>query len=102
MSDDRSSQSHRSTKTAPRGDPGAVAYGYFKLIDGVVIMTDADGNPAGGETGKKFSRELRPNEDPVGVACGMTRELRLAFRSGEQRVKGFDGPLIYRRNGSIV
>jgi hypothetical protein len=75
----------------PRGqDPGQVAYGYYKVEDNTVIMTDADGNPAGAETGKTFSRRLGPGEDPVGVACRMTRDLRTAFRSGSDRKDGFE------------
>jgi hypothetical protein len=89
----------------PRGqDPGQVAYGFYKVEDNTVIMTDADGNPAGAETGKTFSRKLRAGEDPVGAACTMTRDLRSAFRSGSDRMDGFEPGrrLHYPRNGSIV
>lgn len=83
----------------PKKDfPGRVAYGFFVVKDGVVVMTDADGKEAGAdETGKKWRHTLRPGEDPRSVASRMTRELRLALRPGGRAVvNGFDGPLTYQ------
>lgn len=79
--------------------PGSVAFGFYKVVDGVVIMTDPDGNPAGDETGKKFSHKLGPNEDARAVACKLTRELRLALRGTDVPVNGFErGPIAYPKD----
>ena len=45
----------------PKGNfLGQVAYGWYTLQDGVVTLTDREGNPAGEETGRKFTPSLRP------------------------------------------
>jgi hypothetical protein len=38
--------------------PGQVTYGWYTLQDGVVTLTDREGNPAGEETGRKFTHKL--------------------------------------------
>jgi hypothetical protein len=85
----------------PRGNfPGMVVYGYYTLIDGVVTMTDAKGEPAEDGIGKRYTHKLMPNEDAKGVACRMTRKLRLALRGdGPASVSGFDAPLKYPKMG---
>src|SRR5262249_45943540 len=87
---------------APRGSfPGAVTYGYYTVEDVIVTMTDKDGVPAGLEIGKTLSHRLKSGEDPRAWAAKMTRDLREEFRGGEC-VFGFDGPLQYRKDGSII
>ena len=67
---------------------GKVAYGFYKVVDGEVVLTDAAGNPAGTETGKKYRRKLKPGESETAVACILTRELRDAFRDASAPVAG--------------
>jgi len=80
----------------PKGNfPGQVAYGWYTLQDGVVTLTDREGNPAGEETGRKLTHKLAPGEDARAVACKLTKELRLALRGNSAPVAGFEGPINY-------
>ena len=81
----------------PRGsDPGAVVLGFYIVKDNTVIMTDADGNEAGLETGRRFTHRLQESEDARSWACKMTKELRLAFQGSDGgSVHGFSGPIQY-------
>jgi len=80
----------------PKGNyPGQVTYGWYTLQDGVVTLTDRDGNPAGEETGRKFTHKLAPGENARAVACKLTKELRLLLRGNSAPVAGFEGPIIY-------
>jgi hypothetical protein len=83
-------------------DPGQVAEGAFIVEDGVVILTDRDGNPARDSSGKYYKQKLADGENPKVIAGRLTRELRLALRGKDAPVRGFDGPLQYRRDGSVV
>jgi len=74
---------------------GQVTYGWYTLQDGVVTLTDRDGNPAGEETGRKFTYKLDPGEDARAVACRLTKELRLALRSNSAPVTSFEGQINY-------
>jgi hypothetical protein len=56
--------------------PGQVTYGWYALQDGVITLTDREGNPAGEETGRKFTYKLAPGEDAHAIACKLTKELR--------------------------
>jgi hypothetical protein len=79
----------------PKGSyPGQVTYGWYTLQDDVVTLTDREGNPAGEETGRKFTHRLAPGEDARAIACKLTKELRLALR-GNSAPAGFDGPINY-------
>jgi hypothetical protein len=73
--------------------PGQITYGRYTLLDGVVTLTDREGDPAGEETGRKFSHKLAPGEDARAVACKLTKELRLALRGNSAPVAGFEGPI---------
>jgi hypothetical protein len=77
------------------GFPGQVAYGWYTLQDGVVTLTDREGNPAGEETGRKFIYKLAPGEDARTIACKRTNELRLALRGNSAPVAGFEGKINY-------
>ena len=80
----------------PKGNfLGQVAYGWYTLQDGVVTLTDRQGNPAGEETGRKFTHKLAPGEDARAVACKLTKELRLALRGNSAPDAGFEGPINY-------
>ena len=80
----------------PKGNfPGQVCYGWYVIADGVVTLTDREGNPAGEETGRKFTHKLAPGEDARAIACKLTKELRLALRGTSAPVAGFDGEINY-------
>ena len=80
----------------PKGNfLGQVAYGWYTLQDGVVTLTDRKGNPAGEETGRKFTHKLAPGEDARAVACKLTKELRLLLRGNSAPVAGFEGQINY-------
>jgi hypothetical protein len=79
----------------PRGVfPGRVVFGYYKVENDTVIMTDKDGNPAGLETGKTWSRRLKPGDSAHVIAVNLTKDLRNEFKGG-QSVSGFSGPIPY-------
>ena len=73
---------------APRGrDPGAVAVGWYCVVDNAVVLTDEDGRPLGSD-----KRCLNPGEDVHLVACRLVRR----GQSGG-RLSGFNGPMNYPR-----
>ncbi len=75
---------------------GKVGFGYYIIVDGELILTDADGIPAGSETGKKFRHKLQPSESETAIASMLTRELTYTFRDSKAQVSGFEpGPLNY-------
>ena len=80
----------------PKGTfPGQVTYGWYTVQDGVVALTDREGNPAGEETGRKFTHKLAPDEDARAVACKLTKELRLLLRGNSAPPAGFEGQIDY-------
>ena len=83
--------------------PGQSSLGYYTLENDTVVMTDARGEPARDPDGKYYKQALKPGENPKVIACRLARELRLALRGGKNApVRGFDGPLQYQRDGSVV
>ena len=80
----------------PKGNfRGQVCYGWYTLQDGVVTLTDREGNPAGDETGRRFTHKLAPGEDARAIACKLTKELRLVLRGNSAPVAGFEGEINY-------
>jgi hypothetical protein len=80
----------------PKGEfPGQVAEGAYIVKDGLVILTDRDGNPARDGDGKFYKRKLADGENPKVIAGRLTRELRTALRGKNAPVNGFDGPIRY-------
>jgi hypothetical protein len=78
----------------PRGDfPGRTAEGRYTHEDGIVTLVDHFGNPVRGSDGKTYTKKIRPEENPRGIAGRMTREF-IAARRGKT-VDGFDGPIAY-------
>jgi hypothetical protein len=63
--------------------------------DGVVTLTDREGNSAGEETGRKFTHKLAPAEDARAIACKLTKELRQVLRGNSAPVAGFEGQINY-------
>jgi hypothetical protein len=84
-------------------DPGQVAEGAFIVEDGVVILTDRDGNPARDDDGKFYKRKLADGQNPKVIAGRLTRELRSALRGKNAPTNGFDGPIHYPKSwGSVA
>ena len=70
---------------APRGTfPGEVAIGYYCVVDGYVVLTDADGKPLGSDKCDIGSGDARV------IACRMVRS-----RKGSASAS-FNRPISYR------
>jgi hypothetical protein len=71
---------------APRGsDLGRVEIGYYCVVDGFVVLTDADGKPLGSD-----KRQIDPGGDAHLIACRMVRNNRKGRASSD-----FNRPLVY-------
>ena len=69
----------------PKGNfPGKIAEGYYCVVDGYVVLTDANGKPIGSE-----KRQIDGGDARL-IACRMVR-------SNESRasVNGFNRPISY-------
>jgi hypothetical protein len=75
MSDVQRVQVYLSHPTGP-DDLGQVTFGFFKVEDGVLIMTDEQGNPMRKINGEIFSRKLGPDDNPCSIAGVLTKEIR--------------------------
>jgi hypothetical protein len=85
----------------PKGEfPGQTAEGMFIVEDGVVILTDREGNPARDGDGKYYKQKLADGQNPKVIAGRLTRELRTALR-GKNAVNGFDGPITYPKSYAV-
>ena len=58
------------TEAATESSPGAIAEGFFDLIDNNVVVTDLQGHPVGKE-------ELKPGDNPTVIAKRILRRARL-------------------------
>ena len=77
-------------------DPGQLSLGYYTVVDGVVTMTDAKGNPAHDDSGKVYTQKLAPNDDAYVIAGRLTRQLRDVLRGrGDAPPAGFGAPINY-------
>ena len=73
---------------APKGSfPGEVAIGYYCVVDGYVVLTDADGKPLG------TKRHLSPGGDARLIACRMIRERR----RNSTAISGFSDRILYQK-----
>ena len=71
---------------APKGTfPGEVVEGWYCVVDGYVVLTDADGKPLGSD-----KRHIGPDGDARLIACRMVRN-----RKGRASVNGFNRPISY-------
>jgi hypothetical protein len=69
---------------APKGQfPGEIVQGYYCLVEGCLVMTDADGKPIDNE-----KHQLAPGQDAHLLACRLVRRRRTGPR-------GFSDKLIY-------
>ena len=57
------------TEAVTETTPGAIAEGYYNLIDGKVVVADLQGRPIGNE-------EAKPGDDPVVIAKRILRRGR--------------------------
>jgi hypothetical protein len=91
-------------KPPRRGFSGQVCYGCFTFIDGVVTLTDHDGNPVRDGDGRLYTRKLdtADHNDALNAAGALTKEFRLALKGKTKESERFSQPLEYRRDGSIV
>jgi hypothetical protein len=76
---------------------GQVAIGHYVIDGNTLTMTDDRGEPAVDGDGKRYVHTLAPDDDPIAIACHLTRELRTALRGST--VNGFDGPIQYPKTG---
>ena len=77
------------------GDPGAAVEGAFIVKDGVVHLTDRDGNPVRDDNGKLYSKPIANGDSAKTIAGRLTKDFRYALRGKDGRVNGFDRPIRY-------
>jgi hypothetical protein len=81
--------------------PGQTAEGAFIVEDGVVVLTDREGNPARDGDGKFYKQKLADGQNPKLIAGRLTRQLRTALRGKDAPVNGFDGPIHYPKSYAV-
>jgi hypothetical protein len=86
---------------APRGpsDPGAVVEGAYIVTDGVVTLTDRQGNPVRDQHGKLYTKKIANGDSARTIAARMTKDFRSMLRGKDGRVSGFTGPIVYPKFG---
>jgi hypothetical protein len=62
------------------------------VVDGVVHLTDRQGNPVRDHNGKLYSRKLEAGDTAKAVAGRLTKDFRYMLRGKDIRVNGFDRP----------
>jgi hypothetical protein len=87
----------------PKGnDPGQVTFGYYIINNGVMQMTDSDGQPIRKSNGELWTRTLEPDENPNVMARVFTREIREQMQGSmndwSRPLSDFDWPT----NGGVV
>jgi len=76
MSDVQRVTVYLSHPTGPN-DLGQVTFGFFKVEDGVLTMTDERGNPMRRvNNGEIWSRKFGPDDNPRSIAAAFTKEIR--------------------------
>jgi hypothetical protein len=81
---------------------GQVAYGRFTFADGVVTLTDFDGNPVRDEHGKLYTRKLESGAtlaDAEYAAGFLTKEFRNVLLGKTPSGERFSQPLDYPKRG---
>jgi hypothetical protein len=73
---------------AKGNDPGQVTYGFYKVVDGALFMTDGDGAVVRHENGEVWKHTLQPDENPRQVAARLTKEIRRAALG--EKIAGFN------------
>jgi hypothetical protein len=82
---------------------GQVAHGCFTFANGVVTLTDRDGNPVRDERGKLYERKLEEPHNKLAdaeITAGfLTKEFRLALLGKTPSNERFSRPLDYPKKG---
>jgi hypothetical protein len=73
---------------AKGNDPGSVTYGFYKIEDDVLFMTDGDGAVVRHENGEPWKHTLQPDENPRQLAAKLTKEIRSMARG--EKIAGFN------------
>jgi hypothetical protein len=83
-----------------KGDYGQVDYAYYTVwLDRTALtLTTEAGVPIRNTTGKVYTQELGPEDNPQGAACELWRRMRRELH-GEG---DFNRPLVYRPASGIV
>jgi hypothetical protein len=77
------------------GDQGVVAEGAYIVVDGVVTLTDRNGEPAIDGDGRRYTHKLVGDEKPRVIAGRLTKQLRDALRGSAFPTQGFGQPINY-------
>ena len=86
-------------KPRTRNRPAQLVLGYYTVVDDLLTMTDAEGNPATDETGKVYTAKLGPGDNARETAGQLTKTLRLALLGKDAPPEGFSRPLAYPKIG---
>jgi hypothetical protein len=76
-----------------REPTGRVSYGFYKVENNKVILTDAEGTPVRRATGDVVAHKLKDGEEAHHRAWLMAREFRRHIHG--DRKDGFTGPIVY-------
>ena len=88
---------HILANPSPREPTGRVTYGFYKVENGKVILTDGGGVPVRRSTGDQVVHELKDGEDAEVWARILTKQFRQHIHG--ERKPGFSGPLRYEKTG---
>jgi hypothetical protein len=89
-------------KAPARDFPGQVCHGCYTFADGVVTLTDCDGNPVRDGQGQQYTRKLPPGStlvDAENAAGALTKEFRLALLGKTKSSERFSRRLTYPKVG---
>ncbi len=82
-----------------KGDPGRVAYGYYKVSDGVMTMCTPGGVGVLDCNGEAFSHRLREGDKPDAIARVLTRKIMREVTYALGGRSSFDGPIAFPKIG---
>jgi len=88
-------------RPSKRYPSGMVTFGYYTITGDVLAMTDPKGKLAEDGIGKRYTYKLAPGESENGVACKLTKQLRLALRGSNPSAPKADfwGKINYPKTG---
>jgi hypothetical protein len=76
-------------------DPGQVTTGYYTVADGILTMTQPNGEPVIGEQGERFTQSISADDNVRAIAGLLTRKVRRAIRGETEFQERFRRPLQY-------
>jgi hypothetical protein len=80
-------------------DTGSAEEGWFTVSDGLVTMTDKDGDPIRNANGDRMTHKLLPGENPVVIAGRM--RLKMWRDERGDGVEGFNRRIDYGSSGVV-